>query len=891
MPGNKEQRMQYMQWIREYLERFKAGDGFSSPSAKLAYEALEESLRELTDYTEQFYVEDENGEYPMVQEQNYEELLDKFRKVSKNIDMYRKEAEAAIKGHAENPKAGDQPEGQEPEEAYLLDQARLDVVSKLEPMVSQDIQTLATAKAQGALNQSLGEMLEGGRIREVTYTGEVKTVGACLSQRIPVTIKNAKGEDVKGFFTAETFVNKDMKNVSDKAIEKYSQGNPQWAALYQKIYQAAWGSGNRTRLKKMAMIPYAQEKILDPTRYVKIALGPVPLSDAEKELLKDTRFVDACFSYLKDVCGEYSGYFQYAIRGVTTGALDKRNSAMTAMAEIMGLPDALAPSYSVKMNINGTEYNGTFMGFAKGEDLNQIKPDSPMVNEMDCGSMENPEFLKSVANLQAIDFLCGNTDRHLANQFYQLDNSNPPKIIGVQGIDNDMSFCTDQSTTNFPVKLEEMGFITESTARTIMTMTPEMLRPILQGYGLSKEDVDGACERLTNLQQSIVEGKMYYADKDIDTFEEGHLKVVKDEDLPKISLFGSLSEIGRNHFNRMTSVMGAAARHITNSENEAYKSSFKALKDNWRGMTELQAQMQEANRGKFIGSSEYRTALSGVNQMMANRNHYIETGNKELAGKYLRTLKAAKEAVDDYLSAKAGKLFTSEREIKRYLAMQNAREVLQKEVDAMVPYTEAVKGIAEKSNTVQRRQMVIRNNQAFLKQRAQLRQELRIKGDEKRRAVFQSLPKDMKANPERSMDFVMATMAEKAGNKLGDMNTDRSKNPEFLKEKVRGFATLAVEWLWRTEQKAGGTGPLHTACKDKNALMTQIERLATNRQFAEKTATITIPFGIRSMKDIVAMAKPVLQTNLTAVQNHAPAEPAAPEKPVAPKGPQPPGIG
>ena len=44
--------------------------------------------------------------------------------------------------------------------------------------------------------------------------------------------------------------------------------------------------------------------------------------------------------------------------------------------------------------------------------------------------------------MQIIDYICLNTDRHGANMMYHFSNDNPPKFLGVTGIDNDNSFGT-----------------------------------------------------------------------------------------------------------------------------------------------------------------------------------------------------------------------------------------------------------------------------------------------------------------------------------------------------------------------------------------------------------------------------------------------------------------
>ena len=63
------------------------------------------------------------------------------------------------------------------------------------------------------------------------------------------------------------------------------------------------------------------------------------------------------------------------------------------------------------------------------EKFNQLTPEK----------IQNSPFLKKdIANLQILDWLCGNPDRHFHNIFYKFDEAG--NVTGVVGIDNDLSF-------------------------------------------------------------------------------------------------------------------------------------------------------------------------------------------------------------------------------------------------------------------------------------------------------------------------------------------------------------------------------------------------------------------------------------------------------------------
>ncbi len=176
----------YLKWMEEYMQSIRGGDGFVSQDSKMIYEDLEESLRELTTLTEKYYTPDEEGEYPVVKEEDYDKLIKGYQNVSRKISNYRKVAEAAIKNPSEGSNTQEYLGNKQMEEARLL------TFSMLEPLIALDVDTLITSKTQGALDMPLGEMLAEGRVREVEYTGDVKTVGSSMSSRLSVTVENSK---------------------------------------------------------------------------------------------------------------------------------------------------------------------------------------------------------------------------------------------------------------------------------------------------------------------------------------------------------------------------------------------------------------------------------------------------------------------------------------------------------------------------------------------------------------------------------------------------------------------------------------------------------------------------------------------------------------------------
>ena len=110
---------------------------------------------------------------------------------------------------------------------------------------------------------------------------------------------------------------------------------------------------------------------------------------------------------------------------------------MTSIEKALGM-HVLADSHKVTIKKDDGVFDGIFMENADGTDFIALKSDDKRLKIKE-SEFNNRELLKSIADLQILDYICGNVDRHVGNMFIKFDNTNS-KIIGVTGIDNDSSF-------------------------------------------------------------------------------------------------------------------------------------------------------------------------------------------------------------------------------------------------------------------------------------------------------------------------------------------------------------------------------------------------------------------------------------------------------------------
>ncbi len=132
--------------------------------------------------------------------------------------------------------------------------------------------------------------------------------------------------------------------------------------------------------------------------------------------------------------------------------LTAHNIATSRVAEMIGLGHLVAHSEKMVVKAGDKTMMGCFMEFAKGVDPTSKDPGTiQKLSEVEISP--NPSFTRDMVGLEVLDILCAQQDRHANNLFYQLsepDERGKRKIIGLQGIDNDLAFgLTEQTESNW----------------------------------------------------------------------------------------------------------------------------------------------------------------------------------------------------------------------------------------------------------------------------------------------------------------------------------------------------------------------------------------------------------------------------------------------------------
>ena len=428
-----------------------------------------------------------------------------------------------------------------------LSENQKDAVRSLSAMAADNYRHLRSYRPSGTL-QTLPELLDKARTYVVdARQGElVSTVKANQNVRQPLTFLTESGVELTGVFTPlkRTTVWQNWTDKLEKAANaakgpnaakiKNLMGNfmrrldtPEAAVLLglpaNADHSARIGAfflqarvnhkGEQRRDKTMKMI--AKISNINPEGIPPVQNTPLGLQNVDR-ILTGSPFAAMVQAFEDDGTSIINNTI---FARMHDGArLDNRNAAMSAVASLLGVSRLLAKSVPMKIiNGEGEEQEGTFMMEAVGVDPKNVRPEDSNLGGWGSMMETDGRGLRSIADLQVLDYICGNTDRHANNVAYQFDKNG--KFIGVQGFDNDCSFGTyvpqegDKYTCHLTT-VENMGVISASMYEQISKITPDMLKFSLRGFDLSEEELDAACTRMKQVRDAAEKNLDYYRERE-----------------------------------------------------------------------------------------------------------------------------------------------------------------------------------------------------------------------------------------------------------------------------------------------------------------------------------------------------------------------------------------
>lgn len=392
---------------------------------------------------------------------------------------------------------------------------------------------------------------------------------------------------------------------------------------------------------------------------------------------------------------------------------DKRNSAMSMVADILGMPDVIAHSENMHLVVrtkNGKKViKGTAMAAADGEDITKVNSRSNFAG-VSASSFENPSLIRDISNLQVLDYICGNPDRHEKNMVYKVTPDG--RVIGIQGIDNDTSFGTKfvANGRNFrAVPPEHFGLIPRSTAEKILNTDPEALKLMLFGFDLSPGEVNASLKRLNYLKNVITHSMKTYKDYDIEEgiVLDGIPRIVDDDKIDQYSILHDLTvkyKVGQDSVGNLFAPI---------SQRNPVRVDDIIVKNNYNKACELPKEVLTIGAGKLRlitedvknpdkkyqkGSRQYTDMRNNVEELyrkivtfdkkMIDKQFFGDYSLTTEANNLKKLIKDTLTATNKYITDRALKKpqiknrQTNTREWKRYMAALKVKEELERQLEA-----------------------------------------------------------------------------------------------------------------------------------------------------------------------------------------------------------------
>lgn len=477
---------------------------------------------------------------------------------------------------------------------------------------------------------SLKDQMETFRYTDVQITSdEVKRLGGNQSSRLQMKV-DIDGKDVKGVFTEKTYFTgeKDLAAFFAPLGEKY----PKYANFFN-------GVNNKNFFSEKAYFNAGIEKLLSEEG--KMHIDKRAKAGAVNDYLKGLHLNDetaALATRLVNDEGFYEALVDFAAQidtvriaasinvraiGLKAGdRIDSRNNAMSAVATLIKCPDLIAKSRPlVIFDDQGRKFKeGTFMEFARGKDINNLAP----VDEMRLlgpDDYESPEVKRQLANLQILDYICGNVDRHGGNILYDID-AKTKKLVGVVGIDNDSAFGKKEPNVNGAILrlpgINNLRVIDEDMANTISNLSEGELKATLHGYGLDDAAIEAAWKRTTHLQKAIINGDYYEDTNGLPNSRKNrpYLTIMKKQDWKDVDL----EEVGRGTGNYFYTVK-AISKYPTKKDKisqfterrkvAAYTGLVTAMS---KGQTGFLYDKAKSASPWFFASTRYKNILSKLKE-------------------------------------------------------------------------------------------------------------------------------------------------------------------------------------------------------------------------------------------------------------------------------------
>ena len=626
------------------LQNAMKGISFVSPEASEIHTLMLQSMENLVRETDRLYKETDHS-YPAMTEESFDHLTALYQDVL-NVSGEYKKVLSGLTG-------ADQKTGS----------SMTTIMDSVDTVLGKDLMTLSSAKEKGLT--TLPEIVERARAKVVDISGQtIETSGANMSSRLKITVPGKDGSnDTTGYFTESfsTDYEKEFQELLSRAVAK----NPDIDKLY-KIMQEENRYGETRFDELLGRIESTRIFAVEGDVYQKNSKSPeiytsvdhaldefLPISEKEREaLLRGTGLVQDFVRFAQETSSLKNKYDLLETAEITKNEnIACRNSAMSTVADLLGMGNLIARSESMILTDKDKTYEGTFMEQAKGTDMMRCRLGDPLLHPESELEIEDTNVKKQIADLQILDYICGNADRHGGNMLYQIDSTDPEhlRLSGIQGIDNDCSFGTIRRGESKLPLIKNLGVIPESTARTVCCLDENMLKTVLRNYNFSDQELEAVWGRTKDLQDAIKDGYEFFKKNPEEKIQENHLRIVKDEEWASISTEKFDDIFIGSYFGTVHAVPSAAkseyfAKNYLKSAND-YRDSLSEYDKQGSGLRRLHSQLKKEDKWLLTGSRQYKNVMELVSNLenvhRSSMTQKSTEGIHQLMEEYDKTITAA----------------------------------------------------------------------------------------------------------------------------------------------------------------------------------------------------------------------------------------------------------
>lgn len=380
---------------------------------------------------------------------------------------------------------------------------RFDLIQELRQQQAADVEAIGNIDV-GEIKkvETWGELIGKSRTKKIhVNTQETTKVGAAMSSRMHIQV-----DGLDGFFTEST----KYESIEETAAGLANDVPERFKDYFMSLSENVGLSPLYNQMIKRAT-PEMLEKQYNEWQKWAHDRAASKLGEAEVELLEnDPDYAEHANKVFLQLSAKKPANAMLNSAGISVGRnLDERNVAMSRIASLLGKPNLIAHSRKMELvDESGNTMQGIFMEKAEGFDIAKRSEDPMFSRHVD---FDTVGLKKDLADLQILDYICGNIDRHSANMFYDIredETTQKRYVAGIMGIDNDTSFgiLTSESALKYGETQmsgsNALGAINADMAAKVLSFNRPILEYALQDV-LTKEEIDAAWIRTQSIQNAI----------------------------------------------------------------------------------------------------------------------------------------------------------------------------------------------------------------------------------------------------------------------------------------------------------------------------------------------------------------------------------------------------